>query len=307
MRNEPSAGAAQDPLRDIVASCGRGETPPAIALMRLAMLTQNQAAFAATIEASRQLLDTTDAETAWRLASLQALAESAPDAWTLVRAVLAAVPHDRQDGTLEARLADLSAAFDRAAALSPEASVALYSLGRPELLDAATAEVADYLDKLGLLGPDRTLIDIGCGVGRFERALANKVGRIAGLDISPAMVELARRNCAGLANVDIRLSSGKDLAAIAAASADAVLAIDAFPYIVSASPGLAEIFVREIARTLKPRGDFLLVNYSYRSDVAADRAEIARLALSTGFRVLRSDERPFGCWDGRVFHLRKKT
>jgi SAM-dependent methyltransferase len=307
MANERSAGAAQDPLRDILASCGRGETPPAVALMRLAMTAADEVVFAAAIKASRELFDPADGDMAERLASLRALAESAPNAWPLVRAALAAVPHGpSENGALEARLADLSAAFDRAAALSPEASVALYSFGRPELLDAATAEVADYLETLGLLGPDRALVDIGCGVGRFERALAGKVARIAGLDISPAMVELAGRNCAGLANVAIRLSSGKDLAAIASVSADAVLAIDVFPYIVSASPALAEIFFREIARALKPRGDLLLINYSYRSD-AADRADVARLALSTGLRVLRSDERPFRCWDGRVFHLRKEA
>ena len=201
----------------------------------------------------------------------------------------------------------MSAAFDRAAALSPEASVALYSFGRRELLDAATAEVADYLEELGLLGSDRALVDIGCGVGRFERALAGRVARIVGLDISPAMIELARRNCVGLANVDLRLSSGKDLAAIATASADMVLAIDAFPYIVSASPALAEIFFHDVARALKPSGDFVVVNYSYRADEAADRADVARLAALNDFRVLRSDERPFVCWDGRVFHLGKET
>jgi hypothetical protein len=308
MRSEGSAGAAQDAVRDILARCGRGETPPAVALMRLAMAAETAGAFAAALEASRRLSDRADAEAARRLGSLRALAETAPDAWPLVRSVLAAVPHGaHENGTVEARLADLSAAFDRAAALSPEASVALYSFGRPELLDAATAEAAEYLERLGLLGPDRALIDIGCGVGRFERALAGKVARIVGLDISPAMIDLARGACAGLANVEIQRISGKDLAEIAGASADLVLAIDAFPYIVSAAPGLAEIFFREVARVLKPSGGFVLVNYSYRDDDVADRADVARLAASNDFRVLRSDERPFVCWDGRVFHLGKQT
>ncbi len=301
------ADASQDFIRGLLASCGRGETPPAMALMRLAMAAADEAAFAAAVAASRDLPDADDPGAAQRLAALRALAAGAPEAWRLVRSVLAAVPHDASaDATAEARLADLSAAFDRAAALSPEASVALYSFGRPELLDAATAEVAKYLGELGLLGRERALVDIGCGVGRFERALADKVGRIVGLDISPTMVEIAQRNCAGLANVEIRLSSGKDLAAIATAGADAVLAIDVFPYIVSASPALADKFFQEIARALKPGGDFLLANYSYRADDIADRADVARLAASCGFRVLRSDERPFVGWDGRVFHLGKE-
>jgi SAM-dependent methyltransferase len=151
------------------------------------------------------------------------------------------------------------------------------------------------------------LLDIGCGVGRFERALAGKVAGILGLDISPAMIAIARRDCAGLANVDIRLSSGVDLSGVDAASIDCALAVDAFPYIVLAAHDLPGRFFGEIARVLKPGGDLLIANYSYRADPSADPADIAGLAQAYGFGLLRSDERPFRSWDGRVFHLGKKA
>lgn len=64
---------------------------------------------------------------------------------------------------------------------------------------------------------------------------------------------------------------------------------------------------KEIARVLQPSGDLLIANYSYRVDPAADPADIVRLAQTNGLGVLRSDERPFHCWDGCVFHLRKKA
>ncbi|HLJ72786.1 MAG TPA: class I SAM-dependent methyltransferase [Roseiarcus sp.] len=298
----PLANAA---LRDVLASAA----PPAIALMRLALASPNEAAFAAAVGAIRQSAkDRRGGQEAERLAALVALADGAPDAWALVRALASVVPHAaREEGSMADRLAELAAAFDRAATLSPAASVALYSLGRPELLDAATADVVGYLETLGVIGPDRALLDIGCGVGRFERALAGKVARIVGLDISPAMVEIARRDCAGLANIDIRLCSGADLSGVADASMDCALAVDAFPYVVLAAGGLPRRLFEEMARVLKPGGDVLIANYSYRADLAADPSDVARLAHLNGLVVLRSDERPFRSWDGRVFHLGKKA
>ena len=91
--------------------------------------------------------------------------------------------------------------FDRLVEMNAEASVALYSLGEPGLLDAATREVVDLLDQLAVLGPERHVLDIGCGIGRFERALADRVAAITGIDISPQMLQAARQRCAGLANV----------------------------------------------------------------------------------------------------------
>ncbi len=302
------SSSATAALRDMLASVSEGATPPTIGLTRLVLACANEAAFAAAISAIRQSLKGQRGEEAERLAALVALADDTPNAWTLVRSLAGAVSHaSRGDDSLEIRLAELAAAFDRAAALSPEASVALYSLGRPALLDAATAEVVAYLESLSLVGSDRALLDIGCGVGRVERALAGRVAGILGLDISPAMVAIARRDCAGLANVDIRLSSGLDLSGVDGASIDCALAVDAFPYIVLAAHDLPGRLFGEIARVLKPSGDLLIANYSYRADPSADPADIARLAQVYGFGVLRSDERPFRSWDGRVFHLGKKA
>ena len=57
--------------------------------------------------------------------------------------------HSAAGDTPEAGLARIAAFFDRAVAHSPEASVALYSLGDPAILAAATAEIVAWLDGLG--------------------------------------------------------------------------------------------------------------------------------------------------------------
>ena len=108
----------------------------------------------------------------------------------------------------------LAAVFRRGRYDGAGAAVALYSLGSPALLDRATAEIAARLREWQLLGPDVVALDIGCGIGRIERALASEVAAITGIDLSPAMVGEARRRAAGLANVEFLCTGGGDLSAL---------------------------------------------------------------------------------------------
>ncbi|SDS81456.1 Methyltransferase domain-containing protein [Streptomyces sp. TLI_053] len=64
--------------------------------------------------------------------------------------------------------------WDAEAALVAECHLALF---RPELVD-----------------PDLPLVDLGCGSGTQTRFLAGRFGRVLGVDLSQAAVELARRN-----------------------------------------------------------------------------------------------------------------
>lgn len=51
----------------------------------------------------------------------------------------------------------------------------------------------------------KSALDFGCGVGRLLLPMARRVERAVGVDVAPAMLELARRNAeqAGLANVTL--------------------------------------------------------------------------------------------------------
>lgn len=53
--------------------------------------------------------------------------------------------------------------------------------------------------------PHRAL-DFGCGVGRILLPLARVADEVIGVDISTAMLEEARRNCAGVANLELYLA-----------------------------------------------------------------------------------------------------
>ncbi len=195
--------------------------------------------------------------------------------------------------------------FDRAVERSETASVAAYSLDDPALLERATREVVDLFERWGLLGADRRTLEIGCGIGRMQAALAPRVGEAHGIDISPRMVETARKRCAGLPNVHLSLASGRDLAAFADESLDLVYAVDSFPYVFQAGPALAEAHFHEAARVLRPGGDFVIFNYSYRDDLEGDKRDVHRLARAAGLTVMVAGGQPFKFWDGIAFRLRR--
>jgi SAM-dependent methyltransferase len=216
-------------------------------------------------------------------------------------------PLDRATGgTVEEEIGRCRALFDWAVQVSPEASVAFYSLGDPELLEQATQEVAHFMASLGLLGPAVDLLDLGCGIGRFTRALAPHVGSVLAIDVSPAMVREARQRCADLGNVRFSEANGRDLAPIGDRSLDLVLAADCLPYVFRAGgePLLASMLA-EIARVLRPGGQLLALNLTYRGDAAADRRFLQAHAGSLGLDILSDGAAPLASWDGLVFRLRR--
>jgi SAM-dependent methyltransferase len=193
--------------------------------------------------------------------------------------------------------------YDRAVAAAPEAAVALYSLGSAEILDQATREIVGRLTEWHLLGNDRDVLDIGCGIGRIEKAVAGKVRRITGIDISAEMIGEAQRRCAGLSNTIFLQTSGRDLSAVDGNAYDLALAVDCFPYLVAA--GIAAQHVADAARLLRPAGSLLILNFSYRGDLAADLRDLKHFAAGTGLKIVRAGTRDFALWDGISFLLQR--
>jgi ubiquinone/menaquinone biosynthesis C-methylase UbiE len=289
-------------LEQITRECIEGRLSPTAALVRIILETDTPADFDAFLSGpTRPVAGSLPA--AERLDALSNLARQHADSWRSVRAAAAAVPHDMAPlADPQPELARLAAAFDRAAKSSPEASVALYSFGKADRLDAATEEVVAWLELSGATGAERDVLDIGCGIGRLECALHRKVRSIVGIDISPEMVRIARERCAEQRNVRIQHTSGMDLAQLPNAAFDCTVALDTFPYLQMTS-GLAERHVAEASRVLRPNGHLIILNFSYRDSVEQDRADLRRLADRYGFRMRTNGIRPFTEWDGVAFHL----
>ncbi len=210
----------------------------------------------------------------------------------------------QHDASGDDGLARIAAFFDRAVAHSPEASVALYSLGDPAILAQATSEIVGWLRSNQLLHAEADVLDLGCGIGRIAAAVAPLCRSVLGLDVSAGMVAEARRRAA-LANVRFDQTAGRDLDALPGGAFDLVLAIDSFPYIVQAGPDVVGRHVAGAARVLRPGGALVVLNFSYRGDRAADRADAAALAAAHGFALEQDGIAPFGVWDGTAFVLRR--
>ena len=293
-------------VREGIARCLSGEISPPLGVTRALVATANLDRVKVTLElVGARLLQRRDPEALRRCREMARLLPRNAKVRAGLRALL------RESGELFARqretdeaIAACRAYFDRAVGHSEEASVALCSLGDPFLLARATAEVVDLFHRLRFVGKDRDILQIGCGTGRFEAAFSGSVRRAVGIDVSPRMIEVARRRCAGLANVSLEVTSGQDLSRFEDASFDLVYAVDTFPYLVLAGEAVVDAHFRDARRVLRPGGDFVICNYSYRSDLDRDRKEVAERAQAFGFEVVRQGEKPFLLWDALVFHLR---
>jgi SAM-dependent methyltransferase len=226
--------------------------------------------------------------------------------------------------------AAVAAFFDSAVAFSPEASVALYSLGDPAILAQATAEIMDWLHRRGCIGPadshaappgtgspvppgttspapapQADVLDLGCGIGRLAIAMAPRCRSVLGLDVSAGMVAEARRRCASYPAIRIESTPGTDLDALPAHGFDLILAVDSMPYLVQVGPDALATHVRGAARVLRPGGRLAILNLSFGRPLAQDVAELDALAARHGFAVEVAGERPFALWDAAAFLLRR--
>ncbi len=149
---------------------------------------------------------------------------------------------------------------------------------------------------LALLPSDTIVADLGCGTGRLAEELAPYVGRLIGVDNSPAMLKTARKRTAGLANVDLR--SGELLALpIADGECDAALLLLALTY-VSDPIGV----LKEAARILKPAGRVVIVDLlpHNREDF---RRQLDQESLGIDPRQMRELLETAGFTDARIQSL----
>ncbi|UCI09634.1 class I SAM-dependent methyltransferase [Mesorhizobium sp. B1-1-8] len=288
--------------RRILENCMANGLPAAVAVARLAVNLKTEIHAAELADLALDMRANASHCKGW-LENIAVLLSGKADAFDNLRSTAASVCHDRQgDETGEMTVRRLAGGFDEAVAISAAASVQLSSLGDEEKLSATTAEIVSWLERQDFTGADETILDIGCGIGRFEGALHARAKHIVGIDISSRMIAVARRRCAGLGNVEFRQTSGLDLAEFADAGFDSVLAVDSFPYLVLA--GVAERHFSEMARVLRPGGMAAILNYSYRMSPAADSSDIRHLARIYGMDLVIDGEMPFRHWDGTAFLIR---
>ena len=191
---------------------------------------------------------------------------------------------------------------------------ALAALGYTAEQRAAIPEGAD----LGLgcgnplahaaLRPGETVLDLGSGGGIDCFLAAREVGptgRVIGVDMTPAMIERARKNRekAGLANVEFRLGEIEHLP-VADASVDAIIS----NCVVNLSPEKPQVF-SEALRVLKPGGRLVVSDLVLTRELGPELRSNVDLYVGCVAGAARKDEylgliRDAGFSDVRVMEER---
>jgi SAM-dependent methyltransferase len=77
----------------------------------------------------------------------------------------------------------------------------------------------------------RTVLDFGCGVGRLLIPFAKMIGEVVGLDVSPSMLQEARRNCDQHGLTNVRLLESDDSLSTLTGSFDLIHSCIVFQHI----------------------------------------------------------------------------
>jgi SAM-dependent methyltransferase len=157
------------------------------------------------------------------------------------------------------------------------------------------APVMRSADTLGRLvdlipaAPGARWLDAACGPGLVARGLAPRVGEVLGVDMTPAMVDVARREAAaeGIGNT---VFSVGDATALEFADAAFDGAVTRFSLHHIPVPGRV---VRELARVVRPGGAVVLADHVTSADAA--RPHGTRRSSGCATRRTGPASRPRGC------------
>jgi len=201
-------------------------------------------------------------------------------------------------------LRSVEAKYEARAALDPLRAV--LDAGDP---DNRKNAFVDYLERRCLaraLGGARlpVVVDLGCGVGRFFPLLAPRCHRLLGIDVTEALLRVARTAGAGGAAGLIRGSATG--IPLRDGTADLVLCCNVLIHVVE-EDGLASV-ASEVRRILRPGGRFVAIEHISPSAVSERREGIVYRSRSdfrgaftlAGLSIL--EDRPVRKVPSRVIH-----
>jgi SAM-dependent methyltransferase len=132
----------------------------------------------------------------------------------------------------------------------PDQEEAFFASGRADY----ARYVCPFLEKMRFAPREKTALEIGCGIGRLARRLAEEFGEVIGVDVSPEMI--ARAKAATLPRTRFLVVSGGDLEGVDTGSIDFVLSFAVFQHV--PDKDAIRRYFEETARVLRPGGIFRL-------------------------------------------------
>lgn len=95
-------------------------------------------------------------------------------------------------------------------------------------------------------------LDLGCGAGRVTDAIADRAEEVAAVDVSPRMLDAARRRLPDRGNVDWHVAETGDLQSIPSGRVGAALVLGVLPHLPTTKHVAAAL--DEVGRVLRPGG-----------------------------------------------------
>jgi len=124
-----------------------------------------------------------------------------------------------------------------------------------EFYQLGESDWSDFRKHWEQYGVDRTsCTEIGCGAGRMTKQLATFFGEVHALDVSPDMIEYARKRLENPA-IHFHVSNGSEIP-LENRSVSAVFSTHVFQHFDSLAD--AERYLGEVARVLKPGGTVMI-------------------------------------------------
>jgi len=153
-----------------------------------------------------------------------------------------------------------------------------------------------------LLSSDRglksmRLLEIGCGIGRMTRHLAEIFGEVHGVDVSGEMIKQGRERLRNYPNIFLYETNGLDFGVLPSDYFDIVFSVYVFQHVPSAD--IIRSNIKDACRVLKPGGFFKfltngILDEEYESmqkdtwtGVAFPEPEIRQVARDSGAQLIR--------------------
>ena len=140
------------------------------------------------------------------------------------------------------------------------------------------------------------LLEIGCGIGRLTNLVAEIIQsrgyKVLGVDVSPAMINMAKIYGKDIFNAEYQVSNGRDLASIENESIDGVYSMVTFQHIPQEA---FKGYIKEVGRVLKMGGKFRFQYVEGKNDgiLTHDnkKDDVIKWLEESGFEVLKVEEK----------------
>jgi SAM-dependent methyltransferase len=168
--------------------------------------------------------------------------------------------------------------------------------GRPEVEKFILGDPLLTGPRVGRDLKSQRMLEIGCGLGRMSRHLAEYFGEVHGTDVSGEMIRQARERLAGISNLSFFETSGADFTALPPDHYDLVFSVYVFQHVPWRE--VVESNISDACRVLRPGGlfKFQVNNVSHPDYVGREKNtwegttltenDLRRAARNNGMRLV---------------------